>query len=459
MDTATYQARRRALRESVPEGAILLPANAEAPRNYEDNPYPFRQDSSFLYYVGIKEPDYVVLLEDDGTEVLYGPPRDPDADVWFGPRPGPEELAGAAGIGRCAEVAELRRRVAAIRGAGGTVHYLPSYRADRRVQLADLMGLAPSHVDGAASSALVRAVVEQRSIKTPAEVAEIEVALTVTADAYRQVMATARPGRTEAEIAAVLQGVALARGMEQAFPPIVTIRGEVLHNTGCANALADGDLLLVDSGAEAPSGYASDITRTMPVAGRFDARQRDVYSVVLAAQEAAIDTAAPGTSNREVHMAAARTIAEGLIDIGLLTGDAESVVAAGAHALFFVHGIGHMLGLDVHDMEDLGDVVGYEEGDGRSEQFGLNFLRLARPLEPGFVITIEPGVYFNPALVDRWEAAGRHRDMIRYERVRSFMGLGGVRIEDDVLITDSGRRVLGPGIPKTVEDVEDAVGR
>ena len=457
MDSATYQSRRRTLREAVPDGAILLPANREAPRNYVDNPYPFRQDSSFLYYVGISEPEYVVLLADDGSETLYGPQPHPDDVVWFGPRPGPEQLAQSAGIERWAGLEELEGRLAAIQGGGARVHFLPPYRADRRLQLAALLAVDPSRVDGEVSPALMRAVARQRSIKSDAEVAEIERALAVTADAYRQAMAAARAGRTEAEIMAILEGVALARGLRQAFPPIVTVRGEVLHNTGAANTLAEGDLLLVDSGAESAGGYASDITRTFPVSGSFDARQRDIYQVVLAAQEAAIAACSPRHSNREVHVTAARTIADGLIGLGLMAGDVDAVVASGAHALFFTHGIGHMLGLDVHDMEDLGDVVGYEEGDSRSEQFGLNFLRLARPLEPGFVVTIEPGVYFNPALVDRWESAGLHRDVIRYDRVRSFVGLGGVRIEDDVLITEAGSRVLGPGIPKSVEDVEDAV--
>ncbi len=309
------------------------------------------------------------------------------------------------------------------------------------------------------ATALVKAVIAQRSFKTDSEIAEIEDALSVTAEAYRKIMAATRPGRTEAELAAVLQGVALAHDRQQSFNPIVSVRGEVLHNTSYANILADGDLLLVDSGADSARSYASDITRTFPVSGTFTSKQRDIYEVVLAMQEAAIGAASPKKTNRELHLLAALTAARGLVDLGLMQGDPQAAVDAGAHALFFPHGLGHMLGQDVHDMEDLGDLVGYDEGDRRSEQFGLAFLRLAKKLEPGFVITIEPGIYFVPALIEQWRTASRHCEFIRYDRLDAFQGFGGIRIEDDVLITAEGARVLGPGIPKTVAELEAVVGR
>jgi Xaa-Pro aminopeptidase len=274
---------------------------------------------------------------------------------------------------------------------------------------------------------------------------------------FRAAMAATRPELTEAAIAAELMKPAIAANRQLAFQPIVTVRGEVLHNESYANTLSAADMMVIDSGAESERWYASDITRSFPVNGRFEPAQRDIYEVVLAAQLAAITTASPGVTNRDVHLVAARTITSGLIDVGLMKGDAAAAVEAGAHALFFPHGIGHMLGLDVHDMEDLGDEVGYPEGESRSTQFGLNALRLARRLEPGFVVTIEPGVYFIPALIDRWRAEGRHADFIRYDKVQAFRGFGGIRIEDDVLITDSGSRVLGPGIPKSVSEVEQAV--
>jgi len=321
-----------------------------------------------------------------------------------------------------------------------------------------LLGLDPREIAAQTSVDLVRAVAAQRSIKEEAEIAEIEDAIAVTALMYRATMRGVRAGLTEARVAATHMMEAVARDRGQAFSPIVTTAGEVLHNTSYRNTLKDGDLLLVDSGAESSLFYASDITRTMPVSGRFSERQREVYEVVLAANEAAIAAASPERTNRDLHLLAARTVVTGLKDIGLMQGNVDDAVEAGAHALFFVHGLGHMMGLDVHDMEDLGDVVGYQRGDERSTQFGLAYLRLARKLEPGFVITIEPGIYFIPALIDRWRADGRLRDFIRYDRLEAYRDFGGIRIEDDVLITEDGSRVLGPAIPKSVADVEGAMG-
>jgi Xaa-Pro aminopeptidase len=253
-----------------------------------------------------------------------------------------------------------------------------------------------------------------------------------------------------------MQAKALELGRQQAFTPIVSVRGEVLHNHSYDNTLADGDLLLMDSGAESPHFYASDITRTLPVNGRFTDRQRGIYEIVLAAQMAVIHAASPTHDNKEMHRLAARTIAGGLTALGLMKGNPDDAVEVGAHALFFPHGIGHMMGLDVHDMEDLGDIVGYPEGEERSTQFGLAFLRMTRKLKPGYVITVEPGIYFIPALIDQWRADGKHTEFIDYDRVEEYKGFGGIRIEDDLLITDDGCRVLGPGIPKTVDEVEAA---
>lgn len=454
-DASIYSARRQALRDRVSGGAILLPGNHHAPRNYADNVYPFRQDSHFLYYAGPDQPGLALLLEPDGAAILYGPGEDPDDVVWFGPHPTTADHATAAGIAEARPIDQLRGRLRALRDAGVAVHYLPPYRGDRTMWLAEQLARDPREIATGVSAELVAAVAEQRSIKAAEEVAEIEEALTVTAEGYQMAMSVIRPGATEAEVAAALQTPALARGRQQAFPPIVSIRGEVLHNESYANTLAAGDLMVIDSGAESARGYASDITRTFPVGGVFSSEQRDVYEVVLAAQQAAIAAAAPGVTNRELHLVAARTIADGLCQLGLMRGDAEAAVAAGAHALLFPHGIGHMLGLDPHDMEDLGDVVGYPAGEARSDQFGLNFLRLAKVLEPGFVITVEPGIYFIPALIDRWAGEGRHREFIDYDRVNALRDFGGIRIEEDVLITGDGARVLGPGIPKSVAKLEE----
>jgi Xaa-Pro aminopeptidase len=458
MNATTYRERRQALREAIPGGAILLLGNSEAPRNYVDNPYPFRQDSHFLYYAGTSYAQLALLLEPDGRVSMYGPPEDPDDLVWFGPQPSLEDHGREAGVDRVDTLDALRERLQSLDTVDGRVHFLPPYRHQRRLALADLLGADPRSVDAGVSQDLLKTVIDQRNFKSEDEVAEVEDALAVTAAMYRAAMGATRAGRTEAEIAAVLQQAALASNRQLAFIPIVTVHGEVLHNHSYGNTLSDGDVLVIDSGSESPRFYASDITRSWPVSGRFSSEQRAVYEIVLAAQQAAIAMASPSTTNREVHLCAARTITEGLREMGLMQGDVDDAVAEGAHALFFPHGIGHMLGLDVHDMEDLGDEVGYPGGEARSEQFGLSLLRMVRRLEPGFVITVEPGVYFIPALIDRWRAEKLHSEFIRYDRLDSFMEFGGIRIEDNVLITEDGSRVLGPGIPKTVDEVEAAVG-
>jgi Xaa-Pro aminopeptidase len=459
MDASTYAARRNALRNAVAGGAILVMGNEEAPRNYTDNVYPFRQDSHFLYYAGVSQAGLVLLIEPDGRDVLYGTPEHPDDVIWHGPHPTLADHADAAGVADFADIGGLAARLAEFDGDGESVHYLPPYRAERSFALAAILGRDPRQVAGGTSTDLVRAVTVQRSVKDDLEIAEMSDAVGVTAEMYRATMRAVEAGRTEAEIAAVHQAEAVACGREQAFSPIVTVCGDVLHNTSYANTLEDGDLLLVDSGSESARHYASDITRTMPVSGHFTPLQREIYEVVLAANMTTIEAATPGVTNLELHLLAARTIVTGLKDVGLMKGNVDDAVAAGAHALFFPHGLGHMIGVDVHDMEDLGDIVGYEEGARRSTQFGLAALRLAKRLEPGFVITIEPGIYFIASLIERWQGEGLHKKFIRYERLEEYCGLGGIRIEDDVLITDDGHRVLGPPIPKTVADVEDAMAR
>jgi Xaa-Pro aminopeptidase len=459
MDTQTYIARRRALRSAVKGGAILLLGQQETPRNYLANTYPFRQDSHFLYYVGTDLPDLAALILPGGEELLFGAPEDPDDLVWHGPHPVLGDHAEAAGIAHHADISTLGERLAKLTAQGVTIHYLPPYRADRAVRLAELLGRSPDEVAAGPSAELVRAVVAQRSIKSDAEVAQIEDALAVSYEMYRAAYPLVAPGRRESEVAGAMQGVALAHGRAQSFLPIVSVRGEVLHNNTYGNVMQAGELLLIDSGTESPHYYASDITRTLPVSGTFEPRQRAVYQAVLDSQLAAIAAAKPGVTNKELHLIAARTMARGLKDLGLMKGDMDEAVNAGAHALFYVHGLGHMLGVDVHDMEDLGDAVGYPEGEARSEQFGLAFLRLAKPMETGFVITVEPGIYFVPALIERWKAASFHADFIHYEEAEKFIGFGGVRIEDDLLITADGARVLGKPIPKTIQEVEAVLGK
>jgi Xaa-Pro aminopeptidase len=459
MDARTYQARRTALRQAVPKGALLLLGHKEAPRNYPANTYRFRQDSNFLYFVGTSRPDMGVLIEPDGNTTLYGPPEDPDDLIWHGPHATLADYARDTGISHTATMGELETHLSGLKAKGIDVHFLPAQRESQTLALSNLLGIAPAEIPSRVSPELIAAVVSLRSIKSQAEVREIEDALGTS----RRMLAAAYPliraGRKESEVAAAIQAAALAEDRAQSFQPIVSVRGEVLHNESYSGTLQDGQLLLVDTGTESSRYYASDITRTYPVSGTFTDQQRGIYGTVLAAQLAAIEAAGPMRTNKELHLLAARTIAEGLRDLGLMRGDLDEAVAQGAHALFFPHGLGHMMGLDVHDMEDLGDAVGYDPGVRRSKQFGLAFLRLARKLEPGFVITIEPGIYFIPALIDRWRENKTHETFINYEEVEKYRGFGGVRIEDDLLITDSGARVLGKAIPKTVAEIEAVLAR
>lgn len=454
MDTQTWQDRRRVLRETVTDGVILLLGNEFAARNYSDNTYPFRQDSHFLYYVGTNHAGMAALLLPGGKEMLFGAPEHPDDVVWHGPHPTLADFAAEAGMDNHEPLAKLADVLAEVKKQGLPIHYLPPYRALNRARLADLLEVPPGTVDAGVSADLVRAVVAQREVKSDAEIAQIEFAVGCSALMYRAAFNVARPGLTEARVAGMMKGVAFMEDLDLSFAPIVTVRGEVLHNHGYENTLEEGQLLLIDSGVESPNHYCSDITRTIPVGGIWSPKQREIYDVVLDAQRASIDAIAPDTTNLDVHLAAARATVEGLKGIGLMKGDTDEAVAAGAHALFFPHGIGHQIGLDVHDMEDLGDAVGYDEGASRSDQFGLGFLRLAKTLRSGYVITIEPGIYFIPALIDRWRGENMHADFIDYDRVEKYRGFGGIRIEDDVLVTADGSRVLGTPIPKTAEDIE-----
>jgi Xaa-Pro aminopeptidase len=382
-----------------------------------------------------------------------------DDIIWSGPRPTLVELAGSAGIGIVEDIDRLEEYITKARGQSLKIHYLPPYSYSALFKAARLLNTDPNEVVVNSSQLLMERVAIQRSVKSDFEIAEIEDALVISDRMHRACMAAARPGARESEIAGMIQGIALSSNRQQAYNPIVTVRGEVLHNNSYDGILMDGQLLLNDSGAESPMYYASDITRTCPVSGRFTAVQAEIYQLVLRLQLGAIGMVKPGLSYREVHLGACRILAEGMRAIGLMKGNPSDAVEAGAHALFFPHGIGHMLGLDVHDMEDLGDVVGYVKREKRSGQFGLNSLRLSRPLEPGFVLTVEPGIYFIPALIDRWRNERLHTDFIDYDKVESFRSFGGIRIEDNILVTATGALVLGPGIPKTIPEVEEACNR
>jgi len=456
--SATYARRRQALldADSPNSGLVLLLGNEAAAMNYSNNPYPFRQDSTFLYYVGLDVPGLAAMIDlDDGHTCLYGDDPTLDDVVWMGDRPSVQALAERAGIETTAPRSILAEDVTAAIDANRPVHFLPPYRDRQARQLADLTGIHPERVEPYASRPLMHTVVHHRSVKSAEEIDQIETAVRTTVRMHRSAMRRARPGRREREVAGFLSGIAEAYGRGLSFRPTCSIRGEILHNHDYSRTMDAGDLFLVDAGATSPEYYAGDVTRVTPVDGTFTDRQRPLYEAVLDAQTAAIDAIEPGVPFRDVHLHAARVLTEHLKALGLMQGDVEEAVAAGAHALFFPHGLGHMMGLDVHDMENLGeDRVGYADDQERSSQFGLHTLRLARPLRTGFVVTVEPGCYFVPALIDQWRAEGRHEAFIDYETVADYADFGGIRIEDDVLVTDEGAQSLGPDLPKAPSAVE-----
>lgn len=456
-----YRQRRRKLRTLVKDGLILFPGNGELPMNYPANAYPFRQDSAFLYYFGLDAPGLNAVIDaDEGRAVVFGDDIGLEDIIWMGNLPRLRDRARSAGVTHTAPSARFEETVRRALSGGRRVHYLPPYRPEVKAALSRLLGAPAEDLKAGASEPLIRAVVAQRIVKSPQEVREIERALTVTEKMYAAAMSMTRPGVMEREVAGRMDGLAVSGGWGTAFPTILTVNGQILHNHDHGNIMRRGRLLVVDSGAASARHYASDITRTLPVSGTFTTRQREIYEIVLGAQETAIASMKPGVLYRQVHLKAARFIASGLNQLGLMKGDVEDSVAAGAHALFFPHGLGHQLGMDVHDMESLGEnFIGYDERIHRSEQFGLAYLRFARELRPGHVLTVEPGVYFIPALASRWKKEKKHTGFINYLKVMDYMDFGGIRIEDDVLITASGRRVLGPPIPKKVKHIEKTMAR
>jgi Xaa-Pro aminopeptidase len=455
---STYRERRARLSKDTGSGLILLLGNEEVGMNYAANVYPFRQDSTFLYFFAVNQPGLAAVIDADaGTDTLFGDDVTVADVVWSGPQPTIASRAAEAAVTNTASAAALAERVSAALKQGRPVHFLAPYRAEHTVKLAELLGVATSAVRDKRSVALHRAVAAQRLYKTPEEVKDIEFAVDVSREMYAAAMRAAKPGKKEYEIVAEIARVVMARGCTYAFPPICSVHGETLHNPFYRNTLAAGDVLILDSGAETPARNASDLTRTMPVGGAFSSRQRAIYEAVLRTQMGAIAAIKPGVPYREVHLGAAKSFVTDLTAMGLMKGNADEAVAAGAHALFFPHGLGHMMGMDVHDMENIGeDIVGYAPGYERSSQFGLNYLRLARPLEPGFVLTVEPGLYFIPALIDQWKAEGHNAAFINFAEVEKFKDARGCRVEDDVLVTPTGGRVLGPAVPKTIAEVEAA---
>lgn len=451
--TKTYKERREALKKKVGSGLLLFLGNDFVGVNYADNEYPFRQDSSFLYYFGLPYDGLNAIIDiDNDREIVFGDELTIDHIVWMGTQPTLHEKAFRVGIDTTLPSSELKNYLEKAKKSGQKIHYLPSYRAEHKLKLLEWLGVKPG--EETPSVDLIRAIVDMRNHKTEEEIVEIEKACNVTADMHIRAMEVVRPGIHEYEVKAALEDVAYSNGYSLSFPTIATVNGQTLHNHFHGNIIKEGDMLLVDAGAENPMGYAGDMSSTICSGKRFTQRQKDVYDIQVASHKAAVEALRPGVPFLEVYELASAVICQGMKDLGIMKGDPRDAVAAGAHAMFFPCGLGHMMGLDVHDMENLGEVwVGYD-GKPKSTQFGRKSLRLARPLEPGFVLTIEPGVYFIPELIDLWKGENRFRDFINYDKLEEYRDFGGIRNEEDYLITETGSRRLGKKIPLTTEEVE-----
>lgn len=453
----TYNARRQALKSKISNGLILLLGNVDVPMNYADNTYHFRQDSSFLYFFGLDFQRLSGVIDaDSGEEIIFGDDVSMEDIIWMGPQVPLKEKAFSVGISRIEPSKALFEVIAKAIQSGRKIHILPPYRAENKLFLSKLLGILPSRLKAYSSVELIKAIVDLRSVKEEQEIAEIKKACAVGYQMHVTAMRMAKAGVWEQTMAGTIEGIANSGGGMVSFPVILSQNGETLHNHDHSKILQDGKLLLVDAGAEIGSHYASDFTRTIPVSGKFTPKQREIYDIVLAANNHATKLAKPGVTYQSVHLAVCETIASGLKDAGLMKGDIKEAVLNGAHALFMPHGLGHMMGLDVHDMEDLGQIyVGYDDETRPINQFGTAYLRMGRRLQPGFVVTNEPGIYFIPALIEKWKAEKINTEFINFDRLEQYLDFGGIRLEDDILITDSGCEIIGERIPITPEEIED----
>ena len=451
----TYTERRRILKEKVGRGLILLIGNDESPMNYTHNTYHFRQDSTFLYYFGIQRPGLAAVIDaDNDQEIVFGDEYTVEDYVWRGPQPTIAGQAEKSGVHNVQPTKNLAVMLDAAQQRKQAIHFLPLYRPENKIKLYELLGIAPKDVPGNSSVELVKAVVSQREIKTEEEIVQLHQAVNVSVDMHVAAMRYAKPGITEAQVTAEIQKIAIAAGGNISFPVIATINGQTLHNHYHGNTLKEGDLFLIDAGYENEMCYAGDLSSTIPVSKKFTPVQRDIYQLTLDAHQAAMDAAQLNKPFKNVHIAASKTIFDGLKAMGLTKGNSDDAVEAGAHALFFPCGTGHMMGMAVHDMEDLGAVwVGYD-GQPKSTLFGLKSLRLAKPLKPGHVYTIEPGIYFIPELMDLWRSQNRFSEFINWDEVYRYRDFGGIRNEEDFVMTENGARLLGKPKPKTVEEIE-----
>ena len=448
---STYLQRREILKTAMGDGQILLLGNQVSSINFKDNWYPFRQDSSFLYYAGVALPGLFMLIDIDKDEtILFGDELSIDDVVWTGPLPSLADLAAKTGIEKVLPVAQLPAHL------NKKVHYLPPYRPAHQLQLAQWTGQDSATVEAKVSVKLIKAIAAQREIKSAEEIEQIQEAVNITAGMHRKVIESARPGMKEHELVGLAHEYLWQQNAASSFATILTINGQILHNHDYSHVLKEGDLVLHDGGAESPLGYAGDMTRTFPASKTFTNRQAELYEVVLQALNAAVAALRPGILFRDVHLLACHKLVDGLKAVGLMKGDTAAAVEAGAHTMFFQCGLGHMMGLDVHDMENLGEAyIGYTDQLIKSTDFGLKSLRLGKSLKKGFVVTIEPGIYIIPELIDLFKSQNKFTDFIHYDHLETYRDFGGIRIEDDYVITAESAQLLGTPLAKTVAEIEE----
>jgi len=452
-----YTDRRNKLRSEVKSGIALFLGNEEAAFNYPANTYHFRQDSHFLYFFGLQNPGFAGVIDfDNNKDYIFGNDFDIDDIIWMGVQPKVTDLAAKAGVENTSSYNDLAKFITDAKNDGREIHFLPPYRGETIIELSALLGYANADVKAKASEELIKGVVKLKEIKSEEEIVEIEKAVDIAYEMHTTSMRMAvKPGRVEQEIAGTIEGISLALGGPVSFPIILSQDGQTLHNHCHDKVLKVGRMMVTDAGAETHECYDSDITRTVPVGGKFNERQAEIYQIVLDANMAAIEAIKPGLKYREVHFLAARVLIDGLKKAGLMKGDTDAALEAEAHTLFMPHGLGHQMGMDVHDMEGLGEnYVGYDENTKRATNFGTAYLRLGKELKPGIVLTVEPGIYFIPDLIDQFRAEGKFMDFVNYDKLETYKDFGGIRIEDDILVTETGYRVLGKPIPKTIAEVE-----
>ncbi len=453
---STYTKRRKVLKEKMGKGLILLFGNEESPMNYTDNTYHFRQDSTFLYYFGIQRPDLAAIIDiDEDREMIFGDEYTVEDIVWRGQQESIAEMAAKCAIHSVLPASELSKTLSEGQKKGQRIHFLPLYRPHNKIKLQEMIGIGPNEVAEKFSIELVRAVVSQREFKSEEEIVQISQAVDVSTDMHVAAMSYAKPGMTEAQVTAKILEIAIAAGGNMSFPIIATKNGQTLHNHYHGNTIHEGDLFLIDAGFENQMSYAGDLSSTIPVSKKFTVVQSEIYQLTLDAHQAAIDALGLNIPFKDAHLAACESIFDGLKTMGFTKGNTSDAIEAGAHALFFPCGTGHMMGLDVHDMEDLGEVwVGYE-GKAKSTQFGMKSLRLAKALQVGHVFTIEPGIYFIPELIDLWRSQKKFNDFIHWDKVEAYRNFGGIRNEEDFVMTDNGASLLGKAKPKTIAEIEE----